>query len=65
MSDPHYMVQCLFMLLYKSSPKIPDISKDSRGLCLKGEKEKGEKEQITWKQMPNVLHYFFTMRRQG
>lgn len=62
MSDPRYMLQCLFMLLHKS-PKIPDISKDGRGLYPKGEKEKGEKEQITWKQMLNVLHYFFTMKR--
>lgn len=63
MSDPRYMVQCLFMPLHKSSPKIPDISKDGRVLRLKGEKEKGEKEQITWKQMLSVLHYFFTLKR--
>lgn len=63
MADPRYMLQCHFMLLHKSSPKIPDISKDGRGLHLQGEKEKDEKEQITWKQMLNVLHYFFTMKR--
>lgn len=63
MSDPHYMVQCHFMLLHKSSPETPDISKDGRGLHLQGEKERDEKEQITWKQMLNFLHYFFTVKR--
>lgn len=57
------MVQWLFMLLHKSSPKIPDISKDGWGLHRKGEKGKGEKEQSTWKQMLNGLRYLFTMKR--
>lgn len=65
MSDPCYMVQCHLMLLHKSSPETPDTSKDGRGLHLQGGKEKDEKEQITWKQTLNVLHYFFTMKRIG
>lgn len=65
MPDPCSMVQCHLMVLHKSSPKTPDISKDGRGLHLQGGKEKDEKEQITWKQMLNILHCFFTMKRIG
>jgi len=51
------------MLLHKSSPRIPDISKDGEGLHPQGEEEKGEKEQNTWKPTPNVLLCFFTVKR--
>lgn len=44
MSDPHYLIQYHLMLLHKSSPRTPDISKDGRALHLQGEKEKDEKK---------------------